>query len=525
MKFGFVVSILMFCLGIALGSLLGINLEAIVWLLLVSLTLMLLSRVERVNTTSCIASAVAILFLGLGCLRSEMAAQQFDQSALSASLNEMVTVEGVVVREPDYREYSVHLYVETKDDLVLVTADRLLNISYGDEVRATGTLEAPSSFTTDLGRTFDYPNYLRARGVEYRIGFAEIEALRSGQGNPVIGWLLSAKETFVTSLDAMIPEPEVGLGKGLLLGIKSALGEDIETDFRRTGIIHIVVLSGYNVMLVVSFIMFCFSFFLPLRPRIVTGVLAITAFALIVGLSATVVRASIMAVLVLLAQALHRQYDVLRGLLVAGVIMVTINPYLLLYDIGFQLSFMATLGLIVIVPHFETNYVRHEGVFKLKDFFFATLATQIAVLPLLLYHIGEISLLAVVVNVLVLPIVPIAMFLTFLSGLFGLISGGLGLAVGFLAQLTLSCILVIAEVFGGLPFAAVAVPAFSPGWIVVMYGAIGWVFWRWQKRDQKADTLTSDWTIVDERELQSAGLSSSPEATDKPADDLPVFFR
>ena len=157
-------------------------------------------------------------------------------------------------------------------------------------------------------------------------------------------------------------------------------------------------------------------------------------FALIVGLSATVVRASVMACILLIAQAYGRTYDVLRALLFAGVVMIAINPFLLLYDIGFQFSFMATVGLILVAPQFE-SFVS-DGFSKLgfRDFFIATVATQIAVLPLLLYHIGEVSLIAVVVNVLVLPAVPFAMLTTFLAGVTALISEPIALLFAFLAQ-------------------------------------------------------------------------------------------
>jgi len=148
------------------------------------------------------------------------------------------------------------------------------------------------------------------------------------------------------SIEAVIPEPQVGLAEGLLLGVKQALGDELEVVFRKTGIIHIVVLSGYNVMLVVIFITYVLSYVLPYRARVPFGILAIVCFAVLVGLSATVVRASIMASLILFARATGRTYAVMRALCFAGVIMVLINPYLLVYDVGFQLSFLATLGLI-----------------------------------------------------------------------------------------------------------------------------------------------------------------------------------
>ncbi|MCB9812309.1 ComEC/Rec2 family competence protein [Candidatus Nomurabacteria bacterium] len=469
-------------------------------------------------------ASVSLLAFGVGLLRAEWASDQFGHSMLAESVGREVVLSGVVVREPDQRERTVQLYVQTETDKVLVSTDRLTSVAYGDEVVVTGTLEIPEAFTTELGRKFDYAGYLKARGVEYRISFAEVEVAGSGAGNPLLTALLSAKQHFLTSLKNLIPEPAAGLGAGILLGVQSALGTDIEEDFRRTGIIHIVVLSGYNVMLVVAFILFCFSFFLRLRWRIVAALVAITAFAFIVGLSATVVRATLMAALVLLAQYFGRQYDVLRALMFAGVLMLLINPYLLIYDIGFQLSFMATLGLVLVLPQFESTVAQGKTRIGVREFFLSTLATQIAVLPLLMYHIGQVSLIALIVNVLVLPVVPIAMLLTFLAGVIGLVLPSLGAVVAYVATLSLQYILLVAKWFAAVPLAVVPVPAFSAWGVFLMYGALTILWYGWRRRTSREDALHG-WTIEEEYEPTGAARASSLSGAPAKPDNLPIFFR
>jgi competence protein ComEC len=519
-------SVCAFSLGVGLRSVYELLPPGTLCFLLLALAIGLVWRQKgsAISAPPLLFLSLLLLFLSLGIIRTEIASWQFNVSSLEQSLDQPVTFIGIVRAEPDYRERTVNLYIETKDDLILVTTDRLNSFFYGDKVTVTGKLERPEVFTTELGRTFNYPGYLRARGVEYRISFAEVNVLDSGQGNPFISGLLYAKQNFIKSLQSVIPEPAVGLGNGLLLGVKSALGEDIEQDFRRTGIIHIVVLSGYNVMLVVAFIMFCFSFLLPFQLRIVAGIIAIVCFALIVGLSATVIRASVMAVLVLLAQVLGRRYNVLRALLLAGAVMLIINPYLLIYDIGFQLSFMATLGLILIVPQFESTVMTTESRLGWREFFLATLSTQIAVLPLLMYHIGQVSLIAIVVNVLVLPVVPLAMLLTFLAGLVGFVSVSLASLIGYVATLSLTYILLVAEYFADIPFAAVTVPQFSAMGVFLMYAAMI-AFWYFIKtRRQNPDQL-SGWTIEEETEPPDGFLKLNPDGSPIISPDTPIFFR
>ena len=462
---------------------------------------MLIWSRDRSQASAPVAFTLSLICfcIGLGLCRTEFAWQHFNQSPLEASLQQSVELVGVVVKEPEERETSTHLYVQVENDVLLVTADRHTKVKYGDEVFVEGAIERPEVFTTDLGREFNYPGYLLARGVEYKISFANAETLSSGHGSDIIAFLLAQKRRLIDGIESVLIEPQAGLGEGLLLGVKQALGEDLEDAFRTTGIIHIVVLSGYNVMLVVAFVMFIFSFLLPPKARLIAGIISIIIFALIVGLSATVVRASVMACLLLTAQAYGRTYDIVRALLLAGAVMIFINPFLLLYDIGFQFSFMATLGLVLIAPKFEglvTEGFKHIGI---KDFFIATVATQIAVLPLLLYYIGEVSLIAVVVNVLVLPVVPLAMLATFLAGAVALFSTTLALPFSFVAHGVLTYVISVATYFATIPFASISVSTFTLPWVFVLYGVIaGMLLWH-SKRNNDTNFGIAKWTIEEEK--------------------------
>jgi competence protein ComEC len=309
------------------------------------------------------------------------------------------------------------------------------------------------------------------------------------------------------SLERAVTEPAAGLGEGLLLGVKRALGEDLEEAFRRAGIIHIVVLSGYNVMIVAEAIMRLLSFFFLPRTRMLIGVAGIVTFALLVGLSATVVRASIMAILVLIARATGRIYAIVRALMLAGAIMLIINPYLLAFDPGFQLSFLATLGLIFLAPLFERRFGLFPTTLQIREFVTATIATQIFVLPLLLYLIGEFSVVAVIVNVLVLPMVPVAMFLTFVTGVAGTFIAPLATVLGFAAYLSLEYIIALAEFFAALPLATFRVPAFPFSVVVLAYAGITYLIYiavtqskePEMEMDDTVDDL-ADWTIVEEKD-------------------------
>ncbi len=487
-SFLFYSAVISFTLGIFVRSFFIFGLATITWLVMLALMVVL------VDKTRLFFISLIILCFAAGALRMEVASWTEINSELEEKLHQQIEITGTIKREPEQSGYSTKLYVQNEQDLILAFASKYGDWEYGDRVTISGRLEKPESFETDLGRIFNYPGYLLAHGVSYVIRDAEV-VVQSGEADVAsFAALYRFKKSFIVTLQQLIPEPTVALGEGLLLGVKGALGDDLEESFRRSGIIHIVVLSGYNVMLVVAFVLYILGSIFGRRLSTFFGIIGIVAFAILVGLGATVVRASIMAGLLLIMGLTGRVYLVLRGLCLAGVLMLLWNPYALAFDVGFQLSFLATLGLILMSPHIEKYLQWFPNWFGSREFLVATLATQLFVLPLLLYQIGQFSLVSVLVNVVVLPMVPLAMLLTFITGMVGLLSLTWAMPFAYLAQLSLTYIVKTAEMFSSWSLAAFTVPAF-PFWLVpVGYALIAWLWWR---LNREPDALLG-WVIVEE---------------------------
>lgn len=497
----FYLAVVAFALGIIFVILGEWTLPTIFWFGLMALAFTLVVLRDRGQSVLFVFLAVVFCFSFLGGLRTDFVLDNFKISALDQWLDEKVTLSGEVVREPDRRNKVTYLTVLAEETLVLVGAPSAILVDYGDVITFSGKLTLPEDFETDLGRTFAYQNYLQAKGIKYRVDFAKVTIDEKDQGNYLLEKLFTFKGKFVDNLSTYISEPAFGLGVGLLLGVKRALDEELETAFRKTGIIHIVVLSGYNVMLVVLFVMFILGYFLKPNWRLGFGLLAIVTFALLVGLSATVLRASIMAGILLIAEVTKRRYLALRGLFVAGFIMLVFNPLLVLYDVGFQLSFLATFGLITLSPLLEQVFKFVPNWLNARSFLVATLSTTIVVLPLLLYQIGELSLVAVLVNLLVLPMVPLAMLLVALVGFTAFISGSMATVLSVPAYYSLTYINNTALFFASFPLASVTIPVFAFFLVPLCYLVI-FAFFFWLKRKLK---------------------SNSVDATK--AEDTPVFFR
>lgn len=450
-------------------------------LLLIAFAVLLLMPIVPLRAGATIA--LALVALALGVLRYDLWQEHPPDPPLAALAGRAASFIGIVVDEPDIREGGARLSVQiteaaadgattTVSGRALLLVDRYPEYAYGDRLAFRGTLELPRAFADDRARVFDYPMYLKTKGIDHQVFDPSVTLLARGEGSALRRGLLSLKRAFLENIARALPEPESALAGGILLGGKRTLGEEWNERFRVVGLVHILVLSGYNMTIVAewlgrSALLFGFSAGTSLAA------LGVVLFALMAGAGATVVRAAIMALLVLFARLTGRTSDAFRALLFAGALMVAHDPGILAHDPSFQLSFLASLGLIYLAPVIERRTTLLAGFPRLRDALIATLATQIFVLPLLLYQTGLFSVVALPANLLVLPLVPLAMLCSFFAGVLGFL-GDVPAIVGALpAEILLSYILLVGRWGAELPFAAVEIPALA-GWAVAAgYAVIG----------------------------------------------------
>ncbi len=430
---------------------------------------------------------VSLLFISLGVLRYDHKDIREPKNIFDELVGTEVILEGVVSHEPDRRENNQRLVVNFEDVNILVTTELYPEFFYGDLVKVSGELQKPQNFKTDIGKEFDYVNYLSKDSIYYNISFAEVDFIESNQGSSFIGFLLKIKSKFLKNIEAIIPPPQSSLLGGLLLGTKQSLGVDLQQNFIDTGLIHIVVLSGYNVTIVAEAIMRSL-YFLPMAFGVWVGSISIIFFAIMTGAGATIVRASIMAILALIARASGNAFDITRALIIAGFLMVLQNPYILYFDLSFQLSFLATIGLIFLSPMLEKYFLWLPKKFGLREIASATFATQIFVLPFILYKMGTLSIIAPITNLIILPLVPATMFFGFLTGLTSFVSKIIALPFGFISNTFLKFEIFIVKIFSKPNFAAIEVQNFSIILVLVIYIFVFWIMFRNYKiyKDGKA---------------------------------------
>jgi len=470
-----------FGFGVLLRSFVNVDFPSSFLLGLISSVLILFFTLISRNNWGIIAS-VFILTASIGILRFSYTETFLNSTSVVPGEKILVMESGKIIDEPDIREDNQKLTVEIQVsgmvDRILITTDLEERYRYGDELKIEGKMELPENFITDSGKEFDYINYLKKDGILYVMGYPKIEILSHGHGNQVKSLLFSVKEKFLEKINFAIPSPESLLMGGLILGEKASFSDEMRQKFIDTGTIHIVALSGYNVTIVAEWIMKFFAF-LPRNMGFGAGVLGILLFVIMSGGSSTAVRAGIMAVLVLIARATGRTYNVGRALIIAGVLMILFNPYVLVYDVSFQLSFIATVAVIFFAPKIEKYFLWVPERFGLRDVVSVTFSAYIFVLPFVIYKMGNLSLVALPANILVLPFIPVTMGFGFLTSFFGMIWVGLSAPFGLISYWLLHYELGVINFFANIPFASLAIPNFPLVFTLLIYGYFIYrLFWR-----------------------------------------------
>ncbi len=407
--------------------------------------------------------------------------------AMEQAVGSSPTLLGTVIDEPDERDTHIGLLLAVTEvngastsARVVVNAPLSSRYAYGEVLQVKGKLQKPGVIQSDDGRDFDYAAYLAKDDIRYTVSFPTIELVSHNGGNVVLRTLFSLKHIFLDAVARVVPEPEASLLGGLVVGAKQSLGEALLAEFRVAGVIHIVVLSGYNISIIAETIMRTLSF-LPEQVGLGLGSIGIILFSLLVGAGPSVVRASIMALIVLLARATGRTYDMTRALFLAAFLMVVHNPRILVWDMSFQLSFLATLGLIVVSPIIERVLHRVPTKLQMREIMVATLSTQVFVLPFILYKMGTLSVIALVANLIILPLVPFTMLIGFFTGVAALVSTAVALPLAFITTLLLRAELLVVHLCASVPFAQISVPVF-PWWVaLLLYAVIGFALFHLSK--------------------------------------------
>lgn len=405
-------------------------------------------------------------------------------------------VTGVVSDPPDYRDTYTNLQLDLREisqrdrrstlpvhGTILVRVDAGESYQYGDQLRVRGVLEIPPE-----NEEFSYRDYLALSGIHAYMRNAEATFLPEERGgHPLKAAIFDLKDRALINIYKLFPDPEASLLAGILLGIETGLPRDLQQAFKDTGTTHIIAISGFNITIIAGLFISLFGNLFGKRYGSIIAMLGIAAYTILVGADAAVVRAAIMGGLGLLGRQLGRRQEGVTSLLVVAVFMALFSP-IVLWDIGFQLSFAATMGLILYAEPLSSWFIRQasrvtseERAKKVAgpvgEYFLFTLAAQFATIPIMALHFGRISLISFLANPFILPVQPAVMIIGGLALILSLLLYPLGQLIAFFALPFTTYTIQMVEFFDRMPHGVWVLGDTKQILVILVYAAmLTWTF-------------------------------------------------
>jgi competence protein ComEC len=480
--------------GIVLASLVSLSVWTWISITIFAILLLILSQIltPRLPASFPLHPFAFILLCAfcLGAVRYQMSVPKFDAFHI-AFYNDReydLLITGTLIEPPDYRDNYTNLRlkvtsVDTGDrelpanGLLLARVSNNQVFHYGDILRLRGKLKTPPE-----NEDFSYRDYLAAQHIHSYMSTAEVTILPGNGGNPFSRALYALKDKALNNIYRLFPDPESSLMAGILLGVDTGLTNDLQQAFKDTGTAHIIAISGFNISIIAGLFVTFFSKFLGARRGALLAIIGIAFYTILVGADAAVVRAALMGGLALFAKQVGRRQFALNTLLAVALLMCLWNP-LYIWDVGFQLSFFATLGLILYADPFSpfanriiAKYIPASAAEKsaelFSEFVLLTLAAQVTTIPIMAYHFQRISLVSFIANPFILPPQPAVMILGGLAVLLSLIWLPLGQIAAWVAWPFVVYTIRMVELFDRVPHGTIFLGKLSIWFVIAIYAVL-----------------------------------------------------
>ena len=350
------------------------------------------------------AVRAAWFLLGLGVLGMGLVVVSMRTHPVLHIIEEVQDARVLVVSAPQQLAVGQRAFVDLtrtggRTVRVRATMNTSETLRYGTVLTVTGTLAPP-----EVTPTFNERGYLRAHRAAGTLDASQVQLIGERSGWLPMRVLYDVRAWLVRRIDHAIHSPQSTVVNGVLLGDQGSLSADLEEVFRRTGTTHILVVSGSNVVIIAWVVQRLLSRF-GRRFSAFATFIVLASFVVVSGADASVIRATVFYAFILLAQLTGQRLHAPTLVAWVATLMALTNPWILLYDVSFQLSFSAVLGLLLFAPWLS----RVLPGWLSQEYLAPTLAAQVGTLPVLMYQFGSASIVAPLANLLVLPIVPIVM--------------------------------------------------------------------------------------------------------------------
>ena len=449
-----------------------------------------------------VLASLCLLALGGGILYYQSALPPHDNTQISYYNDTgKITLRGVVSLDPDVQDKTTRLKLSVESievngewqavsGVVMLYAPRYPAYGYGDLLEVTGKLETPVSFAD-----FDYEGYLAKQSVYSTMLYPGITLDSGGHGLVFLEWIYGLRHKLADIMAQTLPEPQASLAQGIVLGLRGNIPDDVNTDFARSGTTHVLAISGMNLTILAGLLFLVLGRIIGKRFYLYVWLTlaVIWLYTVISGASPSVMRATIMASLFLIAELLGRQKNAGSALCFAAAVMIAFNP-LVLWDASFQLSVLSMAGIIFLYPLLLGGISRWIEKARNRDInlgswlnfmlesFAMTLAATLAVWPASAAYFGMVSLAAPLATLLAVPVLPAIMILGAFSALAGLLYFPLAQVLGWVVWLFVTYLLLVARGFAHLPHAVLTTGGISAALIATYYGLTIFAVWMLARR-------------------------------------------
>jgi competence protein ComEC len=467
--------LLSFIGGVFVRSFFTIPIECFFLILIFSLIMLF---VFYTNKLAALAAFIFIFFILGGLMTNFKIQQANDLQHLGKTFNEKAVVQKISTNSLGQ---NIIINLDQENILVLMQVPQYPEYGYGDVLQVSCLAKA----IENKDDSFDYRMYMAKEGVLYQCEKGVARKIGTGGGSWLYAKIIGAKNNFENKINKIIPMPEGALATGLLFGGSGGLSKEIQQSFSTTGMTHIVAVSGYNVTIIAEYLILL-GIFLGFwrRQAILFAMVGILLFVVMAGLPASAVRAGVMSGVLLWAMKHGRLASSQNAIILAGAVMLVINPLLLRWDVGFQLSFLATIGIVTTSSFWEQSFIKKNKAFGITEIVALSLSAQFFVLPIIGYNFNIVSLISLLANVLVLPIIPLSMLLVFLVVLTGFIFSPLSLLLGWLSFILLHYEMKVIQLLASFSWASVRVEKVEVWLIVFYYIILIWIVIKMKKIQQ-----------------------------------------
>jgi competence protein ComEC len=384
-----------------------------------------------------------------------------------------VAITGEIITQPDRRDdrLQIRMDVETvfdgretyySDGVVLVNLRRDVDVAYGDRVRVSGSLYTPGIYDR-----FSYADFLARQGIFSVMDDASLNIINRNGGNAFYRAIYSLRQQAQYAIEQALPSPQSALLTGILLGNERGIDDELADDFAAVGAAHVIAISGFNMALIAGIIMTSLSHITE-RKWLNTGaaIFIIILYTLLVGANAAVVRAAFMTSVLFVGRSLQRKTFLPASLAFVVIFMSVLHP-LVLWDVGFQLSFAAVLGIAVFAEPitkwgnrwlyalFRQSSLSTRIIQFLQEPLFISLATLITTLPLTVLYFERLSPVVLIVNLLIVPVQSYLLVAGGLATLLALFVPSLAQIIFWMTMVLLSWTIGVVRAFADLPLAQV----------------------------------------------------------------------